>query len=225
MKTMVLAVAITGLLSVAVQSPVPVDDEPRHHLKFENEYTRVFDVQVPPSDATLFHTHSHDYLFVMIGDALLKAQVLGGPLSDLVVKNGEARFTKATITHRVINVGKRLFRNITIEILASPKDGPDAAHVEMLPGHSLVLDNDLIRVERLILDPGKSNAVHLHRLPGLGVAISDGKILSEAPGVAAEVIEIKAGDFRWHEAGLEHAFTNLGAGPLEIIDISWKTMR
>ena len=62
-------VSLLGLLPSVVQSPVPVSSEPRHHLKFENAYVRVFDVMVPPGDQTLFHTHANDYLFVSIGDA------------------------------------------------------------------------------------------------------------------------------------------------------------
>ena len=40
------ALSLCGLLPSTVQSPVPVVNEPRHHLKFENEYVRVFDVVV-----------------------------------------------------------------------------------------------------------------------------------------------------------------------------------
>jgi len=54
------ALLLGGLIPVAAQAPVPLSGEPRHHLKFENQYVRVFDVLVPPGDATLFHTHSND---------------------------------------------------------------------------------------------------------------------------------------------------------------------
>jgi hypothetical protein len=42
--------SLTGLSWLSIQSPIPVLNEPRHHLKFENEYVRVFDVVVPPGD-------------------------------------------------------------------------------------------------------------------------------------------------------------------------------
>ena len=35
------------------QQPVEITSEPRHHLVFENEYVRVFDVTVAPRDTTL----------------------------------------------------------------------------------------------------------------------------------------------------------------------------
>ena len=98
------ALSLAGFFSSTAQSPVPVAGEPRHHLKFENSYVRVFDVMVPPGDATLFHIHSNDYVFVTIGDALLKAEVLGSEPADLILKNGEVRFSKGPITHRVTNM-------------------------------------------------------------------------------------------------------------------------
>src|SRR5215472_6856554 len=113
-------VLLIALFTLAFQSPVPVTKEGHHHLKFENKYVRVFDVVVPANDETLFHVHANDYAYVSLGDAALKAQSPGGPVTDLNLKNGEVRFTKATITHRVINPGATPFRNITVEILASP---------------------------------------------------------------------------------------------------------
>src|ERR1044072_6927445 len=106
-------VSLLGLLPSVVQSPVPVASEPRHHLKFENDYVRVFDVVVPPGDETLFHVHSNDYVFVSIGAANLKAEVMGNQPGDLILKDGEVRYSKATITHRVKNQAKETFRNIT----------------------------------------------------------------------------------------------------------------
>src|SRR5215471_21518393 len=94
----VVILSLTGLVSPSVQSPVPVLNEPRHHLKFENDYVRVFDVVVPPGDTTLFHIHSNDYAYVGIGPATLKAEIFGaGTQQDLILKDGEARFTKGPI--------------------------------------------------------------------------------------------------------------------------------
>jgi len=83
--------------------PVPITEEPHHHLVFQNEYVRVFDVAVPNGDATLFHTHTNDYLFVAIGDAKLEEQVPDGHSSILNLKSNEVRFQKAPLTDRVIN--------------------------------------------------------------------------------------------------------------------------
>lgn len=58
-------------------SEVPVEKEPHHHLVFENEYVRVFKVEVPPHESTLVHRHSRDYVVVTIGDADVTNAVVG----------------------------------------------------------------------------------------------------------------------------------------------------
>jgi len=214
-------ILLAGFLPAPAQSPVPLAKEPRHHLKFENKYVRVFDVVVPPGDATLFHIHANDYAFVSIGDAKLKAEVLGSPAGDLIVKDGEARFTKGPITHRVTNVAGFLFRNITIEILKSP--GPVGnATPDNSPGHSIVLENDRVRIERLILEPGQSTNVHTHNLSALSVFLTRAKVRVESPGAKPETIDYKPGDFRWRAAPVTHSIKNIGSTRFEAVGVGWK---
>jgi quercetin dioxygenase-like cupin family protein len=223
MKVFIAAIlSLVGLLPSAAQAPVPVAKEPRHRMKFENQYVRVFDVVVPPGDATLFHTHSNDYVFVSIGDANLKAEVMGGQPSDLVLKDGEVRFTKATITHRITNQSKEPFRNITIEVLKSPEAQTNQKPQAAIDGHTLVLENDRVRVERLVLEPGQSTNLHEHSSMGLGVVVSGSKATVESPGQKSQAVEFKPGDFGWHEAKTTHRLKNSGKTRLEIVDIEWK---
>ncbi|MEK6302547.1 MAG: hypothetical protein AABO41_17690 [Acidobacteriota bacterium] len=209
------------LLPVAAQAPVPVANEPRHHLKFENQYVRVFDVVVPPGDTTLFHTHSNDYLFVSIGDATLKAEVMGGQPGDLIAKDGDSRFTKAPITHRVTNVGKDVFRNITIEVLKSPGIAA-GAHAHEIPGHTLVLDNDRLHVERVVIEPGKSIPTHTHHQSGLGVCVSAAEIQIESPGQKPRTVKFAPGAFQWSDGPVTHSMKNIGKTRFEAIHIDWK---
>lgn len=212
---------LVALFPAVAQSPVPVVKEPRHHMKFENKYVRVFDVVVPPGDATLFHVHSNDYVFVSIGDANLKAEALGGKPGDLILKNGEVRFTKGPITHRVTNVSATPFRNITIEILASPGRAA-ASQADTSPGLSQVLDNDRIHVERLILEPGQSTSLHTHGLAALSVFLTKAKVRVESPGQKPQTIEYKPGDFRWRDAPTTHSIKNIGSTRFEAVGIDWK---
>jgi quercetin dioxygenase-like cupin family protein len=215
------ALLLIALFPVAAQSPVPVAKEPRHHLKFENKYVRVFDVVVSPGDATLFHIHSNDYVFVSIGDAKLKAEALGAQPTDLIVKDGEARFTKGPITHRVTNVVDTPFRNITIEILGSPgraaPSKPDTS-----PGLSTVLDNDRVHIERLVLEPGQSTSLHTHGLSALSVFLTDSKVEVTFPGKKPQTLEYKPGDFGWRDAPVTHTLKNVGTTRFEAVGIDWK---
>lgn len=215
-------VSLFGLLPSIVQAPVPVASEPRHHLKFENEYVRVFDVAVPPGDTTLFHVHANDYLFVSIGDANLKAEVMGNQPGNLILKDGEVRYTKATITHRIANLAKETFRNITIEVLKSPGGQTGPTEQAQIANHTLLLENERVRVERLILEPGQSTNMHEHSLSGLGVAVSGAKVMIEVPGQKPQTVEFKPGEFRWHDGKIAHNLKNIGKTRFEAVDIEWK---
>jgi quercetin dioxygenase-like cupin family protein len=186
-------------------------------MKFENAYVRVFDVTVPPRDQTLFHLHANDYVFVTLGDAQLKSQVLGGPETDLPLKDGEVRFAKGPLTHRVTNVGSRPFHNVTVEILSSPGVRGDAPSPVPVPGHTVVLENDRVRVERLVLEPGQTTGMHTHTLSGLGIAVSPGTVVMTQAG-QARTVHFNPGDFEWHGPTV-HSLTNAGQSRFEAVEI------
>jgi quercetin dioxygenase-like cupin family protein len=57
--------------------PVPVNREPHHRVVFENQYVRVVDVNIPPGQTTLFHTHQRDNISVRISGGLTQTQTEG----------------------------------------------------------------------------------------------------------------------------------------------------
>jgi quercetin dioxygenase-like cupin family protein len=224
MKMRLMAVVFLLLASLfpsSAQSPVPIDKEPHHHLKYANDYFRVFDVVVPSGKTTLFHIHSSDYAFVAIGDASLKAETPGSQPSDLILKDGEARFTKGPITHRVTNPSDTPFRNITVEILGSPGPGSVTSTPDTSPGHSIVLENERVRIERLILEPGQSTNLHTHGLSAMSVFLTKAKVQVESPGQKTQTIEYKPGDFRWRSP-ITHSIRNIGSTRFEAVGIDLK---
>ena len=56
----------TARLSAQDPAPVPLSGEPRHHVVYESPVMRVHDIQIPPGDTTLFHTHDTAILYVPI---------------------------------------------------------------------------------------------------------------------------------------------------------------
>ena len=216
------ALFVLALFTTAFQSPVPVANEGHHHLKFENKYVRVFDVVVDPGDETLYHIHSNDYVFVSIGPATLKAQIPGAQQTDLILKDGEARYTKGPITHRVINVGKTLFRNLTIEVLASPYIKDDGTQEKTVTGRTIVLENDRVRVTRLVLEPGQSTGMHSHNLIGLSVIVTNSKVAFDVPGQPQQISEFQPGTFNWHAEKRTHSVKNIGTSRFEAVEIEWK---
>jgi quercetin dioxygenase-like cupin family protein len=99
------------------QQSVEITSEPSHHLVFQNEYVRVFDVTVAPHATTLVHKHNYDYLFVTLGDSDVVSVRPGEKPVALKLKDGEVRFTPGNFAHAAINQSDRPFHNITIELL------------------------------------------------------------------------------------------------------------
>lgn len=96
---------------------VPIEGEPRHHLVFENEYVRVFAVEIAAHDRTLCHHHRHDYLLYVASDAEVVSTARGEAPKQLNYQDGECEMSKAGLTHVVENLGESPFRNVVVELL------------------------------------------------------------------------------------------------------------
>ena len=113
----IMAMLPSMLVAQNWQSAVTMDGEPHHHLAFNNQYVRVFKVEVAPHSATLLHQHHHDYIFVTFGDTSIESDVEGKPPTKLELKDGDVRFTKGGFAHVAKNLSARPFRNVTVEFL------------------------------------------------------------------------------------------------------------
>jgi mannose-6-phosphate isomerase-like protein (cupin superfamily) len=209
------------LLVAGFQSAVPVGEEPRHHVKFQNEYVRVIDASVPVGDATLFHTHLLDNIPVVISGGKLRTEPKGGVTRDSSVVTGGISFAAGSYTHRITNIGDTPLRFIDAEILSSPGSPANVTSLERIPGHTLEMENQRVRIYRILLDPGQSTGKHTHQLSGLSVAVSGGKVAIEQGG-ETEIAEFKPGDFRWHSGSRIHSLRNVGKTRFEAFDIEWK---
>jgi hypothetical protein len=103
---------------------VSLEREPRHRVVLDAGTFRILDVQIPPGDTTLFHIHRFPQLLIPVSvsptDVQLADSTWAGTLpsadpgwhpGDVVI---DSNFTQAPLTHRVTNVGARLFRLILI---------------------------------------------------------------------------------------------------------------
>ncbi len=218
-----LFLSLTFLLPISAQSPVPIEKEPRHRLQFSNQLVRVFNVLIPAGDTSLFHIHVNDGLSVRLGDARIRDEALGGTSEDIAVKRGAVSFGYRTspLTHRVSSIGSTPFRNIFVEILPSTRKPPGVPQA-LVAGQTLVLENERVRISRLVLAPGQSIEMHTHALQGLGVAVSEGRIVIEVPGEKLRTVKFKPGDSQWYEGGTKHSLQNVGSAPFEAVEIELK---
>src|SRR5579872_1704695 len=100
----------------AAPSVVPVVDEPSHHLIFENEYVRVFYVEIAPHTETQYHRHDRDYIFVALGDSSVDSVREGEKLTHLDLKYGDIRFSKGGFVHKAVNPGSKPFKVYAVEL-------------------------------------------------------------------------------------------------------------
>ena len=207
---------------VAAAAPtVRIDEEPRHRLVYQNHYTRVFDLVIPPGDTTRFHVHAAP-TGVVIQDGRNWTQTLGalpgpvkaGATSGTILENWAVTLPYA---HRVGNADVVAIHYIFGEWLAS--SGID---VPTLGGtRQMVKEGAVARVYRIVLAPGESTEMHRHASPGLSVQVTAGAVSEEGAAPAA-FGGSGAGAWRWRDPGHRHLLRNTGAAPAQVVEIDWR---
>ena len=177
-------------------SGIPVDQEPQHKVVFANEAVRVIEARFPPGNMSLKHTHAADYVTIII------ASGREGPEGRARI--GKADFNKGGFSHIVMNPEAGEVRLFEVELLTSGSIAPDP---RPLPLHTLELENNRVRIYRLVVAGGQSIAGHSHGHGWLGVVVKG------SSGV---------GTYQWHAAGSRDAFSNTGTLPIEIVEVEPK---
>jgi beta-alanine degradation protein BauB len=114
--TLMLASVSAMAQGASASDVVPIEQEPSHKLVFENEYVRVFSVEVAPHSETKYHRHDRDYVWVSLGDSDVESVRVGATAVSVKPKDGEAQFTKGGFAHKAVNKSDKPFRNVTVEL-------------------------------------------------------------------------------------------------------------
>jgi quercetin dioxygenase-like cupin family protein len=217
---------------------VPVHQEPRHHLVFESAGTRILDVQVPPGDTTLYHTHSDPILYVAMSASQTRSQTLGREWSGsdasqrtepVIPRDGIPRvapvrpgrmtsttsYATAPLTHRVNNLGQALFRLIGItNSSAGDHTAAPSAGFDQMPE----ISNPWFRGYRWTL--GVTPSEHRHANPVALVLVS-GRAVARGP--AATTLDTP-GAFAWIEGDVAHTIQALGDA-MEVVEVEVRRPR
>src|SRR5262245_44690801 len=204
MKSLVTALLLLPVISAASAvakeaPPVAVDKASYHVPAFRNELVAVTNVYIPPGRQAGYHIHSLDQLSVVVEDADQSGQELGGqpyPARRTPRGNvGYTAFSKKPITHRVHNEGPTPFHNIVTSILYPQPGRFTAGSRADVPAYKQVMDNERVRVWRLVLEPGEAAAAITQGGPGLRIVVSGGEIVEAVPGQPEQAMFFKLGEF------------------------------
>jgi len=217
------------LLAAQTATEVEITSEPSHHLAIENEYVRVFRVEVAPHAPTLMHRHRHDYVYVTLGSARISNEVEGKAPVEVKLAVGETRFTPGNFAHIARNLSDTPFRNVTIELLQDEKGRTEPSHWPQetgettFPGVSskILFVKDGMRVSEVNLDPGATVPSHHHEGPHLLVAVSDLELRSEVEGKGPVSAKFKSGDVKWILGGYTHTLTNTGSRTARFVTLEF----
>lgn len=206
-------------LVIAQPSPVPVEQEPHHHLVLKNDSIMVLRVQLHPGESTLFHTHLHDRVAVDLSNATITLQKPGGPETAAeTTKPGDvaALESHGPYTHLVHNIGKVDFEVLDVELLNRPAQvsGQAAAKMEA--------ENPSARVYKWTLAPGATSPMHTHNRPYLIISATPLTLKMTDPEGRSSTHEVKAGDFHWVDSKVTHSLSNEGTTVAQIVEIELK---
>jgi quercetin dioxygenase-like cupin family protein len=229
MKRLPFLFLLLPLLLAQTAPEVEITSEPSHHLVLENEYVRVFKVEIAPQASTLMHFHRHDYVFVTVGDAHILNEVEGKAPVEVKFADGDTRFAAGNFAHVVKDLSDQPFRNLTIELLQdeklrqTPSHWPEETGERTFPGGSskILFVKDGVRVSEVNLAPDATVPSHHHDGPHLLVAVSDLDLRSDVAGQEPMPGKFKAGDIKWLPGGYTHTVTNVGKSPARLVTVEF----
>lgn len=201
-------------------APVPVEQEPHHHLLLKNDNLLVLRVTLQPGEWSEYHIHSVDDVAVWIGKSSASQQLPNQPESapvEQIPGNISLRTLQETpFTHRVHNLGPGIFDVLDVELLQRPE------HPSVGTAGPVAGENPSARVYKWKIAPGSVTPMHTHDRPYLIVGATGFNLKMTAPDGQSSTHEIKPGDFHWVKTKVTHTLANAGTGEGQIIEIELK---
>lgn len=209
---------LTGSSAAAHEPPsgyVDVRQEPQHHNRFENDYVRVYDVRFGPGEASLYHRHHIDTMYVTVYDTRVWDHRLGADeaqVHDLPAGLSLCRPHGADpLIHQVRNEGTGLMHMIGAEVkslpgLVSPRPFEGPFHKQLANPSGAAR----LRLYEIRLEPGDTTGTLHYDFSGLTVSLSDANVEYGDGNGTRRVISFSPGSHMWHDGPLTQTLTNVG---------------
>jgi hypothetical protein len=210
---------------VSTVQVVPVLKAPYHLPVFKNEYVTMANIYIPPGGKTGFHKHTGEAISINVEEATMTNQELGDPEAKPAPRqiSGHLTYTdyrpKPRI-HQAVNVGTTPFHNVLL-ILDKPTGVAPSSRADV-PAYEQVLDNERARAWRIRLEPGQSAGAITQQAPGVRIIVKGGLIVESVPGQPDRAMNPRLGEFYWQDPGVTRAIRNIGATPVDFIELELK---
>jgi mannose-6-phosphate isomerase-like protein (cupin superfamily) len=213
----------------APESIMPVHQEPHHRQVFHYGTIRILDLQLPPNDSSLWHSHAWPVLYLTLASSTTRTQNLGsdwgprgtgGGPGGAALANGGAPIPTVNLTyidkpatHRIENVGTGLFRAVFV-VNETKGDADTTQEAAGFTGKPEVTNN-WFRAYRLTLAPGEK-AAHTHRAPVVIFQATAGRGVANGP---MRFDFTDPGEWAFYDTGVQHELQNTGDKPLQLIEV------
>ena len=229
----------SGTQTSPAAAPVPIQDEPHHRLLLKNDFVNVYNVLVPPLDATFLHQHDLPYIGVPLGPADLVNVVSGKPETHLTLQDGETRYFSERYAHLVRTDAGLPFWNITVEFrrsqgvarnlckqiiegpLACPQQNRKAKNVsESADDDVPCFETDEFRVDQIQVAMGRDYAEATPKQNALLIALTNANL--DVTLGSEHISFLHAGDILWLPAGVERKIVDFLGTKSNFLLVSFK---
>lgn len=234
-------------VQIDIQNPikpegaVPIKNEPHHVLVFKNDYVHVYNVTVPPLDATLLHQHDLPYIYLTLGATDIINAVAGKPDVHMILEDGTTRYSPGGFAHVARTDAGILFHNITVELArpqasphnlgaksndpplgACPPSAADSKQNVQIPFEQMggCFETDELRMDLVRVEGGKDYEEAAPRTAALLIAMSNANLDVSLGGQHVSFLHV--GDVLWLPAGTARKIADLLGIKSQFLLISFK---
>lgn len=186
-----------------------------------NRYVSATSVSLDPGADYRLRARAVGVIAVFLDDGVVSFISEAGA-SVSAVSTGDYHYLTAGKVVDLTNSGGATVRFAEVQVLALT--GIDAPHGSLaeVPLHTLQEQDDQVEIYRVTFPPGAQAGMHHHPRKGLGLVTRAGTMRTTLPDGTARVMELTVGQMFWHAEEIRHNVANIGATPLQVVDIEWK---